>query len=229
MAQESLVLRGVMKAHTDWVTAIATPVDNSDMIVTSSRDKSIIVWHLTKDGPQYGVPHRRLTKATDTSSRMLSSHPTVCLLSLALGTEASQDLQAGTTARRFVGHTKDVLSVAFSVDNRQIVSASPREQVHQAFWNTLGSWRQGWSYFALGFGEGRSSTLLTLAPSFILSALVLTGIGSAQPPSPALRFGTWRARASWSTLELISSKRVICLLPKEELLLPKNRSFTAPV
>ena len=26
----------------------------------------------------------------------------------------------GNTTRRFVGHTKDVLSVAFSVDNRQV-------------------------------------------------------------------------------------------------------------
>ncbi|WMV58460.1 hypothetical protein MTR67_051845 [Solanum verrucosum] len=61
MAQKSLVLRGTMKAHTDWVTAIATPIDNSDMIVTSSRDKSIIVWSLTKDSAQYGVPRRRFT------------------------------------------------------------------------------------------------------------------------------------------------------------------------
>ena len=28
------------------------------------------------------------------------------------------DLTMGTTTRRFVGHTKDVLSVAFSADNR---------------------------------------------------------------------------------------------------------------
>ncbi|KAG5580974.1 hypothetical protein H5410_051601 [Solanum commersonii] len=61
MAQKSLVLHSTMKAHTDWVTAIATPIDNSDMIVTSSRDKSIIVWSLTKDGAQYDVPRRRLT------------------------------------------------------------------------------------------------------------------------------------------------------------------------
>jgi guanine nucleotide-binding protein subunit beta-2-like 1 protein len=33
-------------------------------------------------------------------------------------------LSSGTTTRRFVGHTKDVLSVAFSADNRQIVSGS---------------------------------------------------------------------------------------------------------
>ncbi|KAL7216514.1 hypothetical protein ACSBR1_028456 [Camellia fascicularis] len=31
------------------------------MIVTSSRDKSLIVWHLTKEDRVYGLPRRRLT------------------------------------------------------------------------------------------------------------------------------------------------------------------------
>ena len=42
----------------------------------------------------------------------------------------------GTTTRRFVGHKKDVLSVAFSADNRQIVSASRDKTIK--LWNTLG-------------------------------------------------------------------------------------------
>ncbi|NXP57300.1 RACK1 kinase, partial [Chloropsis cyanopogon] len=43
---------------------------------------------------------------------------------------------SGTTTRRFVGHTKDVLSVAFSSDNRQIVSGSRDKTIK--LWNTLG-------------------------------------------------------------------------------------------
>jgi len=43
---------------------------------------------------------------------------------------------SGTTTRRFVGHTKDVLSVAFSADNRQIVSGSRDKTIK--LWNTLG-------------------------------------------------------------------------------------------
>jgi len=46
------------------------------------------------------------------------------------------DLNTGTTARRFVGHTRDVLSVAFSADNRQIVSGSRDRTIN--LWNTLG-------------------------------------------------------------------------------------------
>lgn len=45
-------------------------------------------------------------------------------------------LISGTTTRQFVGHTKDVLSVAFSADNRQIVSGSRDNTIK--LWNTLG-------------------------------------------------------------------------------------------
>merc|ERR1719506_1025609 len=52
------------------------------------------------------------------------------------GTLRLWDLNTGATTRRFLGHTKDVLSVAFSVDNRQIVSGSRDKSVK--LWNTLG-------------------------------------------------------------------------------------------
>ena len=52
------------------------------------------------------------------------------------GTLRLWELATGTTTRRFVGHTKDVLSVAFSVDNRQIVSGSRDKTIK--LWNTLG-------------------------------------------------------------------------------------------
>merc|ERR1712037_528102 len=45
-------------------------------------------------------------------------------------------IKKGETTRRFVGHTKDVLSCAFSADNRQIVSGSRDKTVK--LWNTLG-------------------------------------------------------------------------------------------
>jgi guanine nucleotide-binding protein subunit beta-2-like 1 protein len=46
------------------------------------------------------------------------------------------DIASGKTTRRFVGHTNDVLSVAFSPDNRQIVSCSRDKTIK--LWNTLG-------------------------------------------------------------------------------------------
>lgn len=46
------------------------------------------------------------------------------------------DIKTGETEKRFVGHTKEVLSVAFSSDNRHIVSGSRDKTIK--LWNTLG-------------------------------------------------------------------------------------------
>jgi len=45
-------------------------------------------------------------------------------------------LTSGTSTRQFVNHKKDVLSVAFSADNRQIVSGSRDKTIK--LWNTVG-------------------------------------------------------------------------------------------
>nr|ANK58715.1 receptor for acivated C kinase 1 [Morus alba var. atropurpurea] len=137
MASEGLVPRGTMRAHTDMVTAIATPIDNSNIIVTASRDKSIILWDLTKEDKAYGVPRRRLTGHSHfVEDVVLSSDSQFALSGSWDGELRLWDLAAGVSARRFVGHTKDVLSVAFSIDNRQIVSASRDRTIK--LWNTLG-------------------------------------------------------------------------------------------
>uniref|UniRef100_A0A671LT77 Small ribosomal subunit protein RACK1 n=1 Tax=Sinocyclocheilus anshuiensis TaxID=1608454 RepID=A0A671LT77_9TELE len=67
------------------------------------------------------------------ASRGKSSGYTKCQVNLNLCFFFSP---SGTTTRRFVGHTKDVLSVAFSADNRQIVSGSRDKTIK--LWNTLG-------------------------------------------------------------------------------------------
>jgi len=45
------------------------------------------------------------------------------------------DLRTGKTSRKFVGHTKEVLSCTFSFDNRQIISAGADKTFK--LWNTL--------------------------------------------------------------------------------------------
>ena len=59
------------------------------------------------------------------------------------------DLTTGATTRRFLGHTKDVLSVAFSVDNRQIVSGSRDRTIK--LWNTIGECK-----YTIGEPDGHS-------------------------------------------------------------------------
>ncbi|CAL5365228.1 unnamed protein product [Camellia sinensis] len=62
--------------------------------------------------------------------------PSLCSSSQSVPTLRLWDLSTGITAHRFVAHSKDVLSVAFSFDNCQIVSASQDRSIK--LWNTLG-------------------------------------------------------------------------------------------
>lgn len=134
---EQLSLRGTLKGHNGWVTQIATTPMFPDMILSSSRDKSIIIWKLTKDDTSYGVPHKALKgHGHFVSDIVLSSDGQFALSGSWDSTLRLWDLAQGTTTRRFVGHSKDVLSVAFSADNRQIVSGSRDRTIK--LWNTLG-------------------------------------------------------------------------------------------
>jgi guanine nucleotide-binding protein subunit beta-2-like 1 protein len=134
---EQLTLRGELVGHAGWVTQIAsTPVD-PNMIISSSRDKSLIVWNLTRDQEEYGVPRRALKGHSHfVEDVVISSDSQFALSGSWDGSLRLWDLNTGATTRRFVGHTKDVLAVAFSVDNRQIVSGSRDKTVR--LWNTLG-------------------------------------------------------------------------------------------
>ncbi|EPZ34131.1 guanine nucleotide binding protein beta subunit [Rozella allomycis CSF55] len=138
---DTLVLRGTLEGHDGWVTAIATPADSKDFIVSSSRvlivDKSVIVWSLTKDGENYGKPRKSLRGHNHfVQDVALSSDGQFCLSASWDKTLRLWDLNTGKTTQTFVGHTKDVLSVAFSPDNRQIVSAGRDKAIK--IWNTVG-------------------------------------------------------------------------------------------
>jgi len=132
-----LQLKGILRGHSGWVTAVATTPENTDMILSSSRDKSVIVWNLTRDDQNFGYPRRALHGHSHfVQDVVISSDGQYALSSSWDNSLRLWDLNYGTTSRRFVGHTKDVLSVAFSADNRQIVSGSRDKSIK--LWNTLG-------------------------------------------------------------------------------------------
>jgi len=133
-----MVLRGELHGHGNWVTSIATTPENPNMILSASRDKSVIVWNLTREeGKDYGVPRRSLRGHNHfVSDVVISSDGQFALSGSWDGTLRLWDINSGNCTRRFVGHSKDVLSVAFSADNRQIVSGSRDRTVK--LWNTLG-------------------------------------------------------------------------------------------
>jgi len=133
-----LNLRGILSSHNGWVTALATTAENPDMLLSASRDKSLLVWHLTREqGDNYGIPKKSLKGHSHfVQDVVISSDGQFALSGSWDNTLRLWDLAQGTMARRFVGHTKDVLSVAFSADNRQIVSGSRDKSIK--LWNTLG-------------------------------------------------------------------------------------------
>jgi guanine nucleotide-binding protein subunit beta-2-like 1 protein len=134
---EQLTLRGTLSGHGGWVTAIATTPEDPNMILSSSRDRSVIVWSLTREDQNYGFARRSLRGHNHfVSDVVISSDGQFALTGSWDNTLRLWDINSGVCTRRFVGHTKDVLSVAFSADNRQIVSGSRDRTVK--LWNTLG-------------------------------------------------------------------------------------------
>jgi len=133
---EQLSLRGTLRGHNGWVTQIATNPKFPEMILSASRDKSMIMWKLTRDETNYGLPQKRLHGHNHfLTDVVMSSDGQYALSSSWDKTLRLWDLSAGVTTRRFEDHTKDVLSVAFSADNRQIVSGSRDRTIK--LWNTL--------------------------------------------------------------------------------------------
>ncbi|PSC67815.1 Receptor of activated kinase C component of 40S small ribosomal subunit [Micractinium conductrix] len=136
---ETLTLRGTLEGHRGWVTSIAAPLDPaSETLLSSSRDKTVLVWQLAnnEDGT-LGFPKRALRGHSHyVQDVVISSDGQFCLTGSWDGTLRLWDITTGATTRRFLGHTKDVLSVAFSADNRQIVSGSRDKTIK--LWNTLG-------------------------------------------------------------------------------------------
>lgn len=135
--QTVMYLRGIMRAHAGWVTALATSPENPNLLVSASRDKTVMVWDLHRGEGSYGEAVRSLHgHAHFVQDVVISSDGQFALSASWDNTLRLWDLNTGVTSRRFVGHKKEVTSVAFSSDNRQIVSASRDGTLK--LWNTLG-------------------------------------------------------------------------------------------
>ena len=79
------------------------------------------MWQLTREEQSYGYPRRALKGHSHfVQDVVISSDGQFALSGSWDGTLRLWNLNNGNTTCRFVGHTKDVLSVAFSADNRQV-------------------------------------------------------------------------------------------------------------
>ncbi|KAK9479878.1 WD40 repeat-like protein [Lipomyces japonicus] len=134
---EVLVLRGTLEGHNGWVTSLSTSGDNPNILLSGSRDKSLILWNLTRDENAYGVPKRSLHGHSHIVQEVEISADGLFAISGSWDkTIRLWDLTTGETVKRLVGHEGDVLSIAFSSNNRLIVSGSRDKTIK--VWNLLG-------------------------------------------------------------------------------------------
>merc|ERR1711907_549069 len=149
-------LRGTLQGHNGAITSIATNRDTPDVLISASRDKTIISWTLNDTSSAddaAGVPKRSLQGHSHFVEDVVLSSDGAFALSCSWDrTLRLWDLKNGVTSKAFVGHEKDVLSVAFSADNRQIVSASRDRTIK--LWNTLGECK--YTIGEQGTNEGHS-------------------------------------------------------------------------
>ena len=109
-SNEQLSLVGTLKGHNGWVTAIATTTEDSSMILSASRDKSVLVWTLDSDGESYGYPRRALKGHSHfVSDVVISSDGQFALSGSWDGSLRLWEIASGRTTRRFAGHTKGML------------------------------------------------------------------------------------------------------------------------
>eukprot|EP00537_Pseudo-nitzschia_pungens_P002960 CAMPEP_0172373572 /NCGR_PEP_ID=MMETSP1060-20121228/52291_1 /TAXON_ID=37318 /ORGANISM="Pseudo-nitzschia pungens, Strain cf. cingulata" /LENGTH=325 /DNA_ID=CAMNT_0013099953 /DNA_START=36 /DNA_END=1013 /DNA_ORIENTATION=+ len=180
---ETLTLRGTLKGHGDWVTSLATTQEDPNLLLSASRDKSVIVWKLYNgstpsttnvEDHEYGYARRALRGHSHFVSDVVISSDGAFALSASWDSELRLwDIATGKTTRRFVGHEKDVLSVAFSADNRQIVSGSRDGTIR--LWNTLGECK--YSIDSSGENKGHTEwvSCVRFSPSLTVPLIVSSG------------------------------------------------------
>lgn len=124
-SSEVLVLRGTLEGHNGWVTSLATSAGQPNLLLSASRDKTLISWKLTGDDKQYGVPVRSFQGHNHiVQDCSLTADGAYALSASWDKTLRLWDVSTGQTYQRFVGHKSDVMSVAIDRKASMIISGS---------------------------------------------------------------------------------------------------------
>jgi len=162
--------RGTLHGHNGWVTAIV-PVESQGILVTASRDKTLLVWKLLTSEQQIAVPVKSLRGHSHfVEDVAVSSDGYFAVSGSWDNTLRLWSLTTGQSTKLFVGHTREVLSVAFSPDSRQIASASRDGTIK--LWNTVGECKytgqshRGWVSNVQFFPNRETPTLISTGWDF---------------------------------------------------------------
>lgn len=121
---------------------VAGQEETREFLISGSRDKTLMIWDIeerkdTDEEKEWGFPRKVLKGHSHFINDLQLSQDSRYVLSASWdSTLRLWDIKKGQTLRRFVSHTRDVLSVAFSPDNRQIASGGRDKALK--IWNTVG-------------------------------------------------------------------------------------------
>ena len=176
MSEFSIEPIGVLEGHGGAVTSIVCgEKDGQPLLISGSRDKSIIQWELNFEGKK--VPYE--DEEGNTQEKTILGKPLRSfhghnhfISSLALNSDNTKlvsgswdktirlwDIPTVKSELLFKGHTKDVLSVAFSHDERLIFSGAMDNSLN--YWNVRGDLKYnntnfgGWVSCILNITKGK--------------------------------------------------------------------------
>lgn len=171
----SIELIGVLEGHRDAVTSLVCgeKEDGTPLLISGSRDKSIIQWQLDLDDVDSKEKNENELKKVGKPLKALHGHNHF-VSSLALSSDNTKlvsgswdktirlwDLPTNKCQKIFTGHTKDILSVAFSSDERLIFSGAMDNTLK--YWNTQGDLKYdnnqfgGWVSSILNIKKGKQN------------------------------------------------------------------------
>ena len=179
MSTFSIEYLGLLEGHGGAVTSLVCGEnsDESPLLLSGSRDKSIIQWELNFEGTKISYKDDQ----DNTKEKILVGKPLKSLhghnhfvSSLALNSDNTKlvsgswdktirlwDIASCKSDLLFKGHTKDVLCVGFSHDERLIFSGGMDNSLK--YWNTKGDLRydntqfNGWVSCILNIQKGKSN------------------------------------------------------------------------
>ena len=170
---------GFLEGHNGWVTSLVVGEnpDGTPLLISGSRDKSIIIWKLHINEPETVVIKPAEDKEPEVTDKKIGK-PIKSLhghnhfiSSLALSSDSKKlvsaswdktarlwDIQSSSTQQIFKGHNKDLLAVTFSHDERLIFTGSMDNTLK--YWNNQGEDKftqqfKGWISCILNIKKGK--------------------------------------------------------------------------